>query len=64
MMIDDDTLKQLLADQRTVAAMQVSERQARHRNFISSDTPGGRPDAYSDRSWQEQIAVMHPMAAA
>jgi hypothetical protein len=38
--------------------MQVSERKARHGNFISPYTPGGRPNAYSDRSWQEQITLM------
>jgi hypothetical protein len=58
MMIDDDTLKQLLRiDDETTAAMQVAERKARHGDFISPYTPRGRPDPHSDRSGQEQTAV-------
>jgi hypothetical protein len=40
--------------------MQVSERKTRHGNFISPHTPRGRPYTYSDRSWQEQTALMQP----
>jgi hypothetical protein len=37
--------------------MQVSERKARHGNFISSYTTRRRPDPHSDRSWQEQTDI-------
>jgi hypothetical protein len=58
-MIDDDTLKQLLRiNDELVTALQVSERKARHGNFIPSYTTGGRPDAHSDKSGQEQTALM------
>ena len=40
--------------------MQVSERKARHGNFISPYTPRGRPHPHSDRIGEEQIAVMQP----
>jgi hypothetical protein len=59
MMIDDDALKQLLRiNDELFAAMQVSERKARHGDFIPAYTAGGRPNAYSNRSGQEQIALM------
>jgi hypothetical protein len=37
--------------------MQVSKRKALHGDVIPPDTPGGRPNAYSDRSRQEQQAA-------
>src|SRR5215475_9806206 len=40
--------------------MQVSDRKARHRNFISPHTPRRRPYSHFDRSGQQQIAVMQP----
>jgi hypothetical protein len=40
--------------------MQVSERKARHGNVISAYIAGGRPNVHSDRSGQEQIALMQP----
>jgi hypothetical protein len=44
MMIDDDTLKQLLRiNDELLAAMQVAERKARYGNFISSYTSRGLP---------------------
>ena len=59
MMIDDDTLKQLLRiDDELMQLCKLSERKARHGNFISPYTPRRRPDPHSDRSWQEQIALM------
>jgi hypothetical protein len=60
MKIDDDTVKQLLRiNDELMAAMQVSERKTRRGNFISPYTVGGRPHAHSDRSGQEQTALMH-----
>src|SRR5215813_5444212 len=38
--------------------MQVADRQGRHRNFISPYPVRRRTQPYSDRSGQEQIAVM------
>jgi hypothetical protein len=59
MMIDDDTLKQLLRiNDELLQLMQVSERKTRHGNFITPYTSCGRPYAHSDRSRQEQIAMM------
>jgi hypothetical protein len=43
-----------------VAAVQVAERKARHGNVIPPYTTRGRPDSHSDRSGQEQIALMQP----
>jgi hypothetical protein len=40
--------------------MQVSERKTRHGNFIPPYTARRRPYSHSDRSRQEQIAVMQP----
>jgi hypothetical protein len=40
--------------------MQVSDRKARHGNFIAPHSASGRPDEHSARSWQEQIALMQP----
>jgi hypothetical protein len=38
--------------------MQVSERKTRHGNFIPPYTACGRPYPHSDRSGEEQIALM------
>src|SRR5262249_4600658 len=40
--------------------MQAADRQAGHQNFISPYTARGRPYPHTDRSWQEQIAVIQP----
>jgi hypothetical protein len=60
MMIDDDTLKQLLRinDELVLgAAMQVAQRKARHGYFIPPYTTRRRPYTHSDRSGQEQTAI-------
>jgi hypothetical protein len=59
MMIDDDTLKQLLRinDELLQLCKWLNEK-ARHGNLISPYTPRGRPHPHSDRSGQEQITVM------
>jgi hypothetical protein len=62
MMIDDDTLKQLLRinDELLQLCKWLAERKTRHGNFIPPYTSRRRPYPYSDRSEQEQIAVMQP----
>jgi hypothetical protein len=59
MMIDDDTLKQLLRiNDELLQLCKMAERKARHGNFIPPYIPRGRPDPHFDRSWQEQITLM------
>jgi hypothetical protein len=58
MMIDDDTLKQLLRiDDELMQLCKFSERKAPHENFISPYTSRGRSYPHSDRSGQEQTAI-------
>jgi hypothetical protein len=59
MMIDDDTLKQLLRinDELLQLCKFLNEKRDMA-NFIPPNTPGRRPDPHSDRSGQKQIAVM------
>jgi hypothetical protein len=59
MMIDDDTLKQLLRinDELLQLCKWLNEK-PRHGHFIAPYTAGGRPDTYSDRSGQEQTSLM------
>src|SRR5262245_17655508 len=61
MVIDDDTLKQLLRinDALFQLCKWLNEK-ARHRNFIPLYTARRRSHPHSDRSWQEQITVMQP----
>jgi hypothetical protein len=40
--------------------MQVPERKARHGDFIPPYATRRRPNAHSDKSGQEQIALMQP----
>jgi len=61
MMIDDDTLKQLLRiNDELMQLCKWAERKTRHGNFIPSYTARGRSYPHSDRSGQEQITVMQP----
>jgi hypothetical protein len=60
MMIDDDTLKQLLRISDELLQLCKFLNEKRDMATSSPYTPGGRPDAHSDRSWQEQIALMQP----
>jgi hypothetical protein len=59
MMIDDDTLKQLLRinDELLQLCKWLNEK-ARHGSFISPHTAPRRPYPYSDRSGQEQVTVI------
>ena len=61
MMIDDDTLKELLRinDELLQLCKWLNEKRDME-NFISPYTTRGRPDPHSDRSGQEQITVMQP----
>jgi len=61
MMIDDDTLKQLLRiNDELMQLCKWAERKTRHGNFISPYTTRGRSYRLYDISWQEQIVVMQP----
>ena len=58
MVIDDDTLKQLLRINDELLQLCKWLNEARHGNFISPYTHRGRPDPPSDRNGQEQITLM------
>jgi hypothetical protein len=55
MMIDDDTLKQLLRINDKVCRLRKWLNEARHGNVIQPYTGRGRPHPHADRSGQEQI---------
>jgi len=59
MTIDDDTPQATSADQRcTISAVQVMTEERAIENFTSPYPAHRRPQSHSDRSRQEQVAVM------
>ena len=60
MMIDDDTLKQLLRINDGLIQLCKLLNENRDMETSSRLTARRRPDPHSDRSWQEQITVMQP----
>ena len=59
MVIDDDTLKQLLRINDALFQLCKFLNEKRDiENFIASYTARRRPYPHSDRSWQEQITLM------